>query len=38
MMKTKPTKEAATAVGWHDDALEEPKLMKNGSADDTEDD
>jgi hypothetical protein len=31
-----PNKQAAASVGWHDDAPEEPKMMKNGS-DDTED-
>ena len=36
MMPNKPTKQAVASMGWHDDAPEELKMMKNGS-DDIED-
>jgi hypothetical protein len=31
--QTKPTKQAAAPMGWHGDAPEDPKMMKNGSND-----
>ena len=31
MPNKKPTKQAPMSMEWHDDAPEEPKMMKNGS-------